>query len=51
MVWRSALVKALTGLEDETRKLIVLVGFETHSRLVSCLRRVASGVGSQLESW
>ena len=49
LVWRSALVKSLAGQEDETKKLIALAGYETHCRLVSSLREVASSTKARLE--
>ena len=48
-VWKTTLMKLLISHEEEAKKLVALVGYETHARLVSALRKVAAGSASELE--
>ena len=48
-VWKSTLLQVLTSHGEEAKKLVAMVGHETHARLVSALRKVAAGLASDLE--
>ena len=48
-VWKTTLLKVITGHQEEVAKLVALVGEESFVRLVRALRKIAVGQASVLE--